>query len=197
VKCTTIDLTALERDREQLWAEAVFRYKRGEPWHLDTPELQGLAAIEQSEREERDDWVEITSNWLEAPATAAKLNTGITTVDVLCGALAFAPERITPAATKRAGHTLRSLDFEPTQQREGRRRVRKYFRTGDGTRESKAANEPLSRVTGGTGKNVSANGSSAEPTYGADASPKRATEPVTCDDYEYLERLAIQNEGKA
>jgi predicted P-loop ATPase len=48
-RCTDIDLPALERDRDQLWAEAVLRYHAGEAWHL-TGEHAAIAAGEQDAR---------------------------------------------------------------------------------------------------------------------------------------------------
>lgn len=50
VDCGDIDLIGIERDRNQLWAEAVFRYKAGERWHLDAVESRE-AAIEQDARQ--------------------------------------------------------------------------------------------------------------------------------------------------
>ena len=50
------DLEGLKRDRDQLWAEAVHRYKAGMPWWLETPELEALATAEQEARRARDDW---------------------------------------------------------------------------------------------------------------------------------------------
>lgn len=50
VKCgVKVDLIALERDKEQLWAEAVQRYKQGERIWLEDSEHK-LACIEQKER---------------------------------------------------------------------------------------------------------------------------------------------------
>ena len=45
-----IDLDGLERGRDQLWAEAVHRFKAGEPWWLETPALEALATAEQAAR---------------------------------------------------------------------------------------------------------------------------------------------------
>jgi putative DNA primase/helicase len=49
VACGDIDIEMLERDRDQLWAEALVAYEAREPWHLDNDE-QSLAVAEQDER---------------------------------------------------------------------------------------------------------------------------------------------------
>ena len=55
VRCGRIDLDGIERDRNQLWAEAVYRWRAGEKWWL-TDEADLVAAAEaQEERRERDD----------------------------------------------------------------------------------------------------------------------------------------------
>ena len=51
-----IDLAGLEKVRDQLWAEAVHRFKAGEPWWLETPELEALATAEQEARFVVDPW---------------------------------------------------------------------------------------------------------------------------------------------
>ncbi len=48
-----MDLAALARDRDQIWAEAAYLYDAGEQWHL-TPEENALAANEQEKRFEVD-----------------------------------------------------------------------------------------------------------------------------------------------
>jgi predicted P-loop ATPase len=63
VTCTVIDLDGLRRDRDQLWAEAVVRYERGERWWLDTPELNDQAAEEQADRYETDPWQELVEEY--------------------------------------------------------------------------------------------------------------------------------------
>ena len=64
VTCGPIDLDALVRDRDQLWAEALVRFRSGHAWWLETPELQALAAAEQDARFEVDAWGEKVSDWL-------------------------------------------------------------------------------------------------------------------------------------
>ena len=60
----TIDIAGFLAIRDQLLAEAVFRYKAGEPWHLETPELEMLAVIEQDRRLVIDPWEELVREWL-------------------------------------------------------------------------------------------------------------------------------------
>jgi predicted P-loop ATPase len=53
-----IDVAALATVRDQLWAEATVRYRRGEPWWLDTLELEA-AQIEATEaRFDADVWTD-------------------------------------------------------------------------------------------------------------------------------------------
>lgn len=47
---TDIDLAALGRDRDQLWAEAVCRYEAGNAWHL-APAAAEVAATERDARQ--------------------------------------------------------------------------------------------------------------------------------------------------
>jgi putative DNA primase/helicase len=55
VACTAIDLEKLTRKRDQLWAEAVHRYREGEQWWLTEDEGR-LAEREQSTRMQADAW---------------------------------------------------------------------------------------------------------------------------------------------
>jgi putative DNA primase/helicase len=203
VRCRTIDLEGIKRDRSQLWAEAVAAYRNNEPWHLDTPELRALAVAEQAEREEQDDWVEIVSRWLESPTRPSgkaerelvDIAKGLTTADVLLGALSFAPERITPGATKRVGHVLRALGFFPRQLREAGERTRRYFRTSDcdGVGDTETASEkPLSPVTGTYTDPCTQRERQGGSSTGLGKVPVPA---VTRDAYEADERAAIQAEG--
>ena len=67
VKCTAIDLEALAHDRDQIWAEAVKRYRDGAVWWLDDLNLIEAATDEQTARLTPDDtWTEIVLDFLSA-----------------------------------------------------------------------------------------------------------------------------------
>lgn len=63
VRVGTIDLDALRRDRDQLWAEAVAAFKAGEPWWLNR-ETEALAKVEQEDRREAHPWEVHVLAWL-------------------------------------------------------------------------------------------------------------------------------------
>jgi predicted P-loop ATPase len=56
VKVDNIDLAALERNRDQLWAESVTRFRKGELWHLTDAAVIATAKAEQSDRYLSDAW---------------------------------------------------------------------------------------------------------------------------------------------
>lgn len=141
VRCSTIDVAGIRRDRDQLWAEARVRYDRGEPWHVDTREFADLCTAEQEGRVHGDPWTEIVSRWLEAPKVTRydlldggrelvplSIDDGLLTSDVLVGALGKKTGEISRADETRIGVVLRELGFEGRQKREGGagQRVRRY-----------------------------------------------------------------------
>ncbi len=62
VTCGLINLEALRRDRDQLWAEAVVMLERGEAWHLSR-DLEDDQQRIASEREHQDPWAEVVASW--------------------------------------------------------------------------------------------------------------------------------------
>mgnify|MGYP003335377230 CR=1 FL=1 len=64
VRCGTINIDALRHDRDQLWAEAVFRYGQGAIWWFDEPDLIALVEVEQEERYQADAWDPLIDRWL-------------------------------------------------------------------------------------------------------------------------------------
>jgi putative DNA primase/helicase len=64
LRCGTIDIAALARDRDQLWAEAVHRFRAGAIWWIDDPALLAEARDEQDRRYQSDAWDDLIEHWL-------------------------------------------------------------------------------------------------------------------------------------
>jgi predicted P-loop ATPase len=113
-----IDRDGVIRDRDQLWAEAVARYKAGAKWWLETPELEALASAEQEARFKSDVWKPKIKEWLGG-------RTNVSLTEVLRGALEItAPDH---AAEIRVAKILTSLGFRQYRPRRGQR-SRRYRR---------------------------------------------------------------------
>jgi predicted P-loop ATPase len=105
VRCGIIDLEALARDRDQLWAEAVARYLEGARWWLETPELEALATAEQKLRFEVDAWTERVNDWLVG-------RNDVSVGEVLVGALGIPKENWSQSAQNRVAKILVHHGFE-------------------------------------------------------------------------------------
>ena len=64
LRCGTIDIAALARDRDQIWAEAVHRFREGAIWWIDDPALLAEAREEQDRRYQSDAWDDLIEHWL-------------------------------------------------------------------------------------------------------------------------------------
>jgi predicted P-loop ATPase len=65
VRCgARIDVDALRRDRDQLWAEAAHAFKAGQPWWLDSVALEVLAVEQQEERFAEDARDPLIARWI-------------------------------------------------------------------------------------------------------------------------------------
>lgn len=141
-----IDVDAVVRDRDMLWAEAVARYDSNEKWHVDTPELRRMCEAEQSKRSADDAWAPIVADWLKAPTVPdpeersvrrpiAIAGVGVTTTDVLLGALNMKAADITRPDEMRAGVVLRQLGLTFVIRDPDGARTRRYRKPSDLERE--------------------------------------------------------------
>jgi predicted P-loop ATPase len=64
IRCGEIDIEALRRDRDQLWAEAVARFNDGAIWWMEDKELLKSARDEQDKRYQSDAWDGLIEHWL-------------------------------------------------------------------------------------------------------------------------------------
>jgi predicted P-loop ATPase len=131
------DIAALVAEVEQLWAEAVHRYRAGEKWHLVEPKLVAAAAMVQEGARTRDAWEEPVAKRL-AKKSAGE---GVTTHDILRGI--ENDERIEHSADElrdaelRIANLLRTLGWQKCDASRNRRghlrdgvRVRLFFKGG-------------------------------------------------------------------
>jgi hypothetical protein len=142
-----VDRDAIKLDRDQLWAEARDRYRKGEAWHADTPEFRALAIAEQAERTPDSPWLGAVERWLENPVvsiydsgdrqrvtTFADLSpngVGVSTTEVLQSAIGMRLTDITHRQECEMGALLVELGLEAFRPRVGGTRQRRYRRPED------------------------------------------------------------------
>ena len=117
----TIDLAGLEATRDQSWAEAVHRFKQGEPWWLETPELEALATAEQALRLVVDPWMDSIAEWLGD-------RTNVSVKEVLEYVLGIVPGPRARAAEMRVAQILKDLGFKKGRPRTADGRENRYWR---------------------------------------------------------------------
>jgi predicted P-loop ATPase len=104
VACGIIDLDSLRRDRDQLWAEAVARFRAAAPWHLETPELEAMATAEQEARYQFDPWMEPVIAWLVG-------RNDVSVTEILLGAIGIPQESWSQTAQNRVADILMKIGF--------------------------------------------------------------------------------------
>ncbi|MGL3710527.1 VapE domain-containing protein [Leptospirillum ferriphilum] len=105
IRCGRIDLEGLARDRDQLFAEALHRFRAGESWWI----VPG-AEMEAEERFDADTWESLIRPWLLDRWEC-------TTAEILLDCLGIEPSRQDRACQIRVGAIMKRLGWE-------RRRIR-------------------------------------------------------------------------
>ena len=104
IKCGAIDVKALERDLDQIFAEAVIFYRAGKRWWPDKDLEREIIAPEQAARYDADAWEESIANHL-----ATRDRTTIT--EVARDALGLVTARIGKADQNRISAALENLGW--------------------------------------------------------------------------------------
>lgn len=128
VRCGEIDVDALARDRDQLWAEAVSQYRGGAVWWLETQELIQEAEQQQSDRYEEDPWHGLIAAWIENPqerrdqtghpvAELTSDDKSVCIADILNHCIGKRQDQWTQGDQNRVARCLRALKWERFQQR--------------------------------------------------------------------------------
>lgn len=112
LKCGTINLDSLERDRDQLLAEAVQLYQEGSPWWPEQQFETDHIAPQQAARYDLDAWAEPISRELETRNSA-------TVLDLASTALSLSKDRCGLTEQKRIVSILRSCGWILKHSRNG------------------------------------------------------------------------------
>ncbi len=144
LRCGTIDIAALARDRDQLWAEAVARFRAGAIWWIDDATLLAEAKTEQEARYQGDAWDARIDrwlthdthsvnrghagyeDWLDEEFERAEPIRDVSVGEILEGALGIEPAKWTKIDQMRVGAWLKSRQWERYRRRTGEAREWRY-----------------------------------------------------------------------
>jgi putative DNA primase/helicase len=124
VRVGQIDSDALTRDRDQLFAEAVYCFNRGDPWWIENSDQTSLATEAQEERLEMDDWQCLIADWLNSRVQVGQ----VTTLAIAIGALEMHKQDVSRAVQTRIGNCLSKLGYVVTRQSINGIRERRYLK---------------------------------------------------------------------
>lgn len=113
VRVEFLDREALVRDRDQLWAEARYRYLQGEKWWPQTEEQKKLLRTVTHERRVIDEsFVETIEAYLRNPH---EKRTKVCVTEVLTEALRVEPNRFEQKLFERASQALKELGWQRSE----------------------------------------------------------------------------------
>jgi len=116
IRCSQVDLDWIRENRDQLFAEAVARYKAGEPWWT-VPKDE--ADRQQQARRQQDPWEEPIAEWLDT-----LMFYGVTTKEIFESALKIEYARQDLKSSRRVGIVMRSLGWKAQAIQRGGRVVK-------------------------------------------------------------------------
>jgi predicted P-loop ATPase len=119
IRCGVIRIVELERDRDQLWAEARERFCAGDPWWFESAALVELAAEEARARYEGDPWDEVIGEWISGRES-------VSIPEVLAQCLNKNRETWTQADQNRVARSLAAKGWIRRQRRTGDQREWRY-----------------------------------------------------------------------
>jgi putative DNA primase/helicase len=134
VHANTVDLAYLAEIREQLFAEALHRYKAGERWHPSREEENEFFAPEQDARRIIDPWLYPLQEWLDD--VNQRMQNEFTCAEILCGAFKVELSKIdgNRGMATRVGNLMAELDGWTRKRRATGRREWVYVRPVKGAK---------------------------------------------------------------
>lgn len=113
----------IERDRDQLWAEAVAAFKAGEPWHLSR-EQEAVMVASMADYQDEHPWTSAVLRWRKSLPENERTEP-FATADALRG-IGLPAVAMTPANDQTVSQILRDLGFEAVRPRVGSKRPRMW-----------------------------------------------------------------------
>ena len=110
IEVGTIDPSWTEKNRAQIWAEAVVAYKNGERWYLENESQEELNA-QSAEFRQFDPWQEIIERYVRANGVNQS------TTDLMEQALKLEKYQMTRASEMRVGDVMRQLGYVRVRRR--------------------------------------------------------------------------------
>ena len=148
VKCAAINLADLARDRDQLWAEALLRYRQGVHWWLEDEELIKEAIEEQRGRYAADVWQEKVSTFAEEEAdrhlSGGKKDSngqGGVAISEILQRLGLEPAKQDQTAANRVARCLKAAGWERFKSGPRGAREWRYHKRGQGVSQSGAVSQ--------------------------------------------------------
>jgi predicted P-loop ATPase len=110
LECRKILVDQLHRDRDQLWAEAVHRYRADEKWWLDSRALTKAAEEKQEGRYQSDPWRSAIERFVDERES-------VSVDEILAGAIALPLEKRGQVEQNRVARCLRAMRWQRYQVR--------------------------------------------------------------------------------
>lgn len=116
-----IKLEEFKEIRDQLFAEALILYRKGEPVYIEREEVEKIAQLEQEKRRSTDPWLPIIEDWISEKLAAHSL-TSLETKQIAQDCLKIPNERITSRENNRIARVMKELGWIKFQESSGKRR---------------------------------------------------------------------------
>jgi hypothetical protein len=110
IMCGLIRMDTLRKDRDQLFAEAVARYKKGEAYHIEDKHVLKEAMAEQEKRQTTEPWTDMVMEYLETNEMA-QAHGLVVVKDVWLYGLRGSEAGFNKSQAHKIGNILRSLGF--------------------------------------------------------------------------------------
>jgi putative DNA primase/helicase len=131
VRVADIDRAAMLEDRDQLWAEAVSRYRAHEEWHITDSALLADAQAAQADVQQSDPWQEPIERYLAELVTQTVVGTPrVTPSEILVGPLKLDVEKQEQKHLNRVARCLQIAGWERRAFRDGTKVRRAYVPAG-------------------------------------------------------------------